>query len=91
MQVGQSYCYFIMGRKENDFEMATRKMKEKAVRVTCNNCFQQTIGFRDEAGVVKYRCTRCGALTVSKVMSRRHVQYDMYAPQGQELMDDDEP
>ena len=80
-----------MGRKENDFEMATRKMKAKAVRVICNNCFQQTIGFRDETGVVKYRCTRCGALTVSKVMSRRHVQYDMYAPQGQEFADDDEP
>ena len=57
--------------------MAVRKMKAKAVRVVCNNCFQQTIGI-------------CGALTVSKVMGRRHVQYDMYAPQGQELMDDDD-
>ena len=63
-----------MGRKENDFEMAVRKMKAKAVRVVCNNCFQQTIGIRDETGVVKYRCSRCGALTVSKVMGRRHVQ-----------------
>lgn len=65
--------------------MAVRKMKVKAVRVVCNNCFQQTIGIRDETGVIKYRCSRCGALTVSKVMGRRHVQYDMYAPQGQEL------
>ena len=64
--------------------MAVRKMKVKAVRVVCNNCFQQTIGIRDETGVIKYRCSRCGALTVSKVMGRRHVQYDMYAPQGQE-------
>ena len=70
--------------------MAVRKMKAKAVRVVCNNCFQQTIGIRDETGVIKYRCSHCGALTVSKVMGRRHVQYDMYAPQGQELMDDDD-
>ena len=56
--------------------MAVRKMKAKAVRVVCNNCFQQTIGIRDETGVIKYRCSHCGALTVSKVMGRRHVQYE---------------
>ena len=37
--------------------MAVRKMKVKAVRVVCNNCFQQTIGIRDETGVIKYRCS----------------------------------
>lgn len=90
MQVGQVYSSFYRGKKENDCEMATRRLKAKAVRVVCNNCFQQTIGIRDETGVIKYRCSHCGALTVSKVMGRRHVQYDMYAPQGQELMDDDD-
>lgn len=77
-----------MGRKENDFEMATRKMKAKAVRVICNNCFQQTIGFGMKPEWLNTGVPGCGALTVSKVMGRRHVQYDMYAPQGQELMDD---
>ena len=91
MQVGQIYSSLYHGKKGRTiFEMAVRKMKAKAVRVVCNNCFQQTIGIRDETGVIKYRCSRCGALTVSKVMGRRHVQYDMYAPQGQELMDDDD-
>ena len=37
--------------------MATRRLKAKAVRVVCNNCFQQTIGFRDETGMIKYRCS----------------------------------
>ena len=77
-----------MGSKENELEMET-KLNVKAVRVVCNNCFQQTIGFRDENGMIKYRCSRCGAVTISKVMGRRHVQYDMYAPHGQELIDDD--
>ena len=51
------------------------KLKMKAVKVICNNCFQQTIGL--------------STVTISKVMGRRHIQFDMYAPQGQELMDDD--
>lgn len=65
------------------------KLKMKAVKVICNNCFQQTIGLRDETGMIKYRCAKCGTVTISKVMGRRHIQFDMYAPQGQELMDDD--
>lgn len=69
--------------------MAVLKLKEKTVKVICNNCFQQTIGLRDETGVIKYRCSKCGTVTISKVMSRRHIQFDMYAPQGQEIIDDD--
>lgn len=69
--------------------MAVLKLKAKAVKVVCNNCFQQTIGWRDETGVIKYRCTKCGTVTISKAMSRRHIQFDMYAPQGQEIIDDD--
>ena len=65
------------------------KLKMKAVKVICNNCFQQTFGLRDETGMIKYRCAKCGTVTISKVMSRGHIQFDMYAPQGQELMDDD--
>lgn len=36
------------------------KLKMKAVKVICNNCFQQTIGLRDETGMIKYRCAKCG-------------------------------
>ncbi len=69
--------------------MSKLKLNEKAVKVICNNCFQETLGLRDESGVIKFKCPKCGTLTVSKVMSRRHVQIDMYAPQGQVVIDSD--
>ena len=69
--------------------MGSIKLKPKAVKVVCNNCFRITTGYRDENGVVKYQCARCGATSVSKVMGRRHVQLDVYAPAGQELLDED--
>ncbi len=77
------------GRKEQRNAMGSIKLKPKAVKVVCNNCFRITTGYRDENGVVKYQCTRCGATSVSKVMGRRHVQLDVYAPAGQELLDED--
>ena len=77
------------GRKEQRNAMGSIKLKPKAVKVVCNNCFRITTGYRDENGVVKYQCTRCGATSVSKVMGRRHVQLDIYAPAGQELLDED--
>lgn len=64
--------------------MGSIRLKPKAIKVVCNNCFRITTGYRDENGVVKYQCTRCGATSVSKVMGRRHVQLDVYAPAGQD-------
>lgn len=69
--------------------MANLKLKEKLINVICNNCFQQIIGFRDEKGLIKYHCPKCGSVTVSRVIGRRHIQLDMYAPQGQEIIEDD--
>lgn len=69
--------------------MAMLKLTPKAVKVVCNNCLRQTIGYRDENGMIKYQCPRCGAVNISKVMGRRHIQFDLYAPSGQELIDED--
>ncbi len=69
--------------------MAELELKEKAVKVVCNSCFREIFGFRDVSGVIKFKCPKCGTMTVSKVMSRRHVQIDMYAPQGQVVIDSD--
>lgn len=65
------------------------KLKPKAIKVVCTNCFHLMTGYRDENGMIKYQCTRCGAKSISKVMSRRHAQLDIYAPLGQELIDED--
>lgn len=64
------------------------KLKEKPIAMVCNNCFRQHIGIRDETGLIKFQCPRCGSVTVSRVMGRRHVQIDLYAPKGQQLIDD---
>ena len=59
---------------------------EKPVTVTCLNCRETVTGIMDVNGRTKVKCPKCGTVTVSKVMGRRHVQVDVYAPQGQVLM-----
>lgn len=33
--------------------MGSIKLKPKAIKVVCNNCFRITTGYRDEDGIVK--------------------------------------
>ncbi len=51
-----------------------------AVEVICHHCHTKTTGWKDADGVTKMQCTKCGTVTVSKPMSRRHVQIDVYMP-----------
>jgi len=67
-----------------------KRYKEKPVKVLCNNCKNTVIGIRDTNGLTKIRCPRCGTVTVFSLMGRRHVRLDIYAPQGQEFIDDDD-
>ena len=53
------------------------------VRCKCVNCGNEIAGVKDMNGKIKMKCPYCGTVTVSRVMSRRHVQIDVYAPQGQ--------
>ena len=48
-----------------------------AVEVICHHCHTKTTGWKDADGVTKMQCTKCGTVTVSKPMSRRHVQIDV--------------
>lgn len=59
----------------------------KPVRVICQNCHGPIVGWQDKEGVTRIQCPKCGAVTVSKLMSRRHVQMDIYAPAGQTILD----
>jgi len=59
---------------------------EKPVPFVCVNCHQKTIGIRDINGLTKVKCPHCGTVTISRVMSRRHVSLDVYAPEGQTIM-----
>ena len=59
---------------------------EKPVPFVCLNCHEEIIGIRDVNGVTKVKCPHCGTVTVSRVMSRRHVSLDVYAPEGPAIL-----
>ena len=59
---------------------------EKPVPYVCLNYHNRIIGIRDVNGLTKVKCPHCGTVTVSRVISRRHVQMDVYAPEGQTIM-----
>lgn len=58
----------------------------KTVETECPNCHHRIIVWRDAEGKAKWVCPRCKAMTISKVMSRRHVQMDIFAPEGEVLI-----
>lgn len=59
---------------------------EKSVPFVCVNCHTEIEGIKDENGKTKVKCPYCGTVTVSQIKSRRHIQIDVYAPQGQSVI-----
>ena len=62
--------------------------RAKIVTFICVNCKSTIRGIQDSEGRTKIKCTKCGTVTVSKIMSRRHIQMDIYAPQGQRVLEE---
>lgn len=58
----------------------------RPVKMKCVHCGKDIKGYMDENGLIKMTCDRCGTITVSKQMSRRHVQIDVYGPPKQVLL-----
>ena len=55
-------------------------------RLMCHNCHYETYVLRDECGFAEMQCPCCGAKITMKMISRRHVQIDVYAPKGQVVL-----
>ncbi len=55
----------------------------KPIECYCRNCGQLHYGYRTPNGLAKLRCPKCGAVSVSKLKSRRHEQVDFYPPNDQ--------
>ena len=55
-------------------------------KTECPNCHHPIVAFWDESGMTRYICPRCGVKTVSKIMGKRHVRSDYFAPEGQVLL-----
>lgn len=54
-------------------------------KMVCNNWFHPLVGFKDEKGVIRVRCPNCGTVTTANAKSRRVVQMELVAPEGQEV------
>lgn len=59
----------------------------KTVKIHCLNCNNDVIGIQDDKGLTKIKCPKCGSVTISRIMGRRHVRVDIYAPKGEEIID----
>ena len=55
-------------------------------RLMCHNCHYETYVLRDERGFAEIQCPCCGAKITMRMISRRHIQIDVYAPKGQVVM-----
>ena len=60
----------------------------KAVPFVCLNCKTTNVGWHGADGLTRVKCEKCGAVTVSKVMSRRHMQFEVYLPKGKSLREE---
>lgn len=61
-------------------------MECKVVRAFCHNCRKDLNVYRDENGVSRSQCKHCGAVNISKIMSRRKVRIEVIAPIGEEVI-----
>lgn len=62
--------------------------RAKIVTFICLNCQNAISGIQDSEGRTKIKCQSCGTVTVSKIMSRRYIRLDIYAPQGQRILEE---
>jgi len=58
-------------------------MQGQAVVIEGQNCKNQIAAWRDENGIAKAQCPRCGAVITTSLKSRRHLQIDIFCPKGQ--------
>lgn len=73
-----------MGKRR--FKMSQKLFNEKATMVHCLNCHNEVLGFQDETGTTKIQCPKCGSVSVTKIMGRRHVRVDIFAPKGENII-----
>lgn len=69
---------------------ANKVLKKSNIgKVVCLNCYYETCCLREEDGFSKLKCPYCGAVTMIRSISRRHVQIDVYAPKGQKILENE--
>ena len=52
----------------------------------CVNCGTIVTGYKNQNGDIKVECSRCHAVMVRKIRSRKHDTIDLYAPKGLESL-----
>jgi len=54
----------------------------------CPNCKNEVAGLKNDKNQIRVKCGMCGVEMVRTVKGRRHDVIDLYAPEGQERLDD---
>ena len=54
----------------------------------CPNCKNEVAGLKNDKNQIRVKCGMCGVEMVRTVKGRRHDVIDLYAPDGQERLDD---
>lgn len=54
----------------------------------CPNCASRLNAYRNAEGMAKAECRKCHSVSVRVAKGRRHNRIDIYAPKGQEAIDD---
>jgi ribosomal protein S27E len=55
------------------------------MKIVCQNCITIHEVWLNENGESKIKCQVCGSTIVVKIMSRRHIKIDIFAPERQQL------
>ena len=64
------------------------QQKDTPVYGYCRNCGKKIMGFRNKDGLLKVECPMCHTRYISQQKSRRHIVEDIYAPTGEEILED---
>lgn len=54
----------------------------------CPNCKNEVAGLKNDKNQIRVKCNKCGVEMVRTVKGRRHDVIDLFAPDGQERLDD---
>ena len=62
------------------------EVREMIIKVFCHNCKADIMAYKDEKGIMKYECHRCGAVNIAKPMSRRKIKIELIVASDQVII-----
>ena len=67
-------------------EVNEKKTSGSLLSWYCPNCGNLLRGFQSTDGTIRVKCDKCLAVSVRKIMSRRHNRFDVFPKEGEETI-----